>query len=670
MTHKVLHFTLGPVQGFIADARRTRDLWAGSFLLSWLSGQAMAALCEQGGSIVFPKAEGDELYESILSDRCNSKVEKSPFIGSLPNRFKADVTNVEGDAGEICKSAISEAWNKLAGAVYAQFIAGRVESLGIDTKRIWDRQVDQFWDMTWVIGDEPGSGRDGSWLDQRKNWRAHYAGKNGLESGDLCRLMGVYQEISGHSRLGSKGEGSKAKQQAFWKALSEVRGIGSLDLKADERLCAIALIKRLFPRLSKIQDIVGWIPGGNGQMDIVHWPSVSYIAALPWLKATENLKSEQQNEYWENADQNLASNFMGETSTKLFGLPVNGLFKLDGHLLHRDGISAWPTDDLKGETEIERTASRQNLMNGLIGIEKAVGARASEFYAMLLMDGDSIGARLGECPNVVKDGLASFTDSVKSYFGKPNPSNGVLIYAGGDDVMAVVPLDTAIQAALDLRALYSKAFKDAFESASDAMESQLEKFTMSAALIYAQYKIPVRRVLSHAHHYLYDVAKEQNGRDSLAVAVAKPGGVGFQWVSMWSSESVKPVETLKNLAMETNKRQHVSSGLFYNLKTRYEPLFDTKRVGDQDDVSVENIKILGDATLLRALIEADLARSGKGDNDIAAVAEQLITIGKPLCRKNKEEEVTQCDAYQFDSGLVARFLSVEGRGKLLGDKPL
>ncbi|MBA5248658.1 MAG: hypothetical protein FE834_03865, partial [Gammaproteobacteria bacterium] len=28
-----LHFSLGPVQGFIGQARRTRDLWAGSFLL-------------------------------------------------------------------------------------------------------------------------------------------------------------------------------------------------------------------------------------------------------------------------------------------------------------------------------------------------------------------------------------------------------------------------------------------------------------------------------------------------------------------------------------------------------------------------------------------------------------------------------------------------------------
>ena len=51
---KIFHFTLGPVQSFVAQARRTRDLWAGSFLLSWLSGQAMKSILEQGGQIIFP----------------------------------------------------------------------------------------------------------------------------------------------------------------------------------------------------------------------------------------------------------------------------------------------------------------------------------------------------------------------------------------------------------------------------------------------------------------------------------------------------------------------------------------------------------------------------------------------------------------------------------------
>lgn len=35
------HITLGPVQGFVSQARRTRDFWAGSFLLSWLAAVAI-----------------------------------------------------------------------------------------------------------------------------------------------------------------------------------------------------------------------------------------------------------------------------------------------------------------------------------------------------------------------------------------------------------------------------------------------------------------------------------------------------------------------------------------------------------------------------------------------------------------------------------------------------
>ena len=62
---KIMHFTLGPVQGFIGDARRTRDFWAGSFLLSWLSGHAMAALDATGKRIVFPQVVDDEMFLAI-----------------------------------------------------------------------------------------------------------------------------------------------------------------------------------------------------------------------------------------------------------------------------------------------------------------------------------------------------------------------------------------------------------------------------------------------------------------------------------------------------------------------------------------------------------------------------------------------------------------------------
>src|SRR5438132_11961219 len=44
MTQSMLMFSLGSVQSFIAQARKTRDLWLGSFLLSSLMEAAMAEL--------------------------------------------------------------------------------------------------------------------------------------------------------------------------------------------------------------------------------------------------------------------------------------------------------------------------------------------------------------------------------------------------------------------------------------------------------------------------------------------------------------------------------------------------------------------------------------------------------------------------------------------------
>ena len=38
-----LSFSIGPVQSFVVQSRRTRDLWASSWLLSRLSSKAMSA---------------------------------------------------------------------------------------------------------------------------------------------------------------------------------------------------------------------------------------------------------------------------------------------------------------------------------------------------------------------------------------------------------------------------------------------------------------------------------------------------------------------------------------------------------------------------------------------------------------------------------------------------
>ena len=97
---KTLHFTIGPVQGFVAQSRRTRDLLASSFMLSYLAGHGMVDIIRAGGEIQFPHVQEshnthqekqivDSLLQAINETVDGSSKNEGPWIGSLPNRFRA-----------------------------------------------------------------------------------------------------------------------------------------------------------------------------------------------------------------------------------------------------------------------------------------------------------------------------------------------------------------------------------------------------------------------------------------------------------------------------------------------------------------------------------------------------------------------------------------------------
>ncbi len=79
MSLKKFHFTIGPVQGFVTQSRRIRDLLASSFLLSFLSGQAMVEVDRQGGRLLFPeignqeKGFRDPLFRAIQAERAGEE---------------------------------------------------------------------------------------------------------------------------------------------------------------------------------------------------------------------------------------------------------------------------------------------------------------------------------------------------------------------------------------------------------------------------------------------------------------------------------------------------------------------------------------------------------------------------------------------------------------------
>jgi CRISPR-associated protein Cmr2 len=595
---RLLHFTLGPVQGFVAQARRTGDLWAGSFLLSWLAGQAMKTVAESGGTILVPDVSGDALFQAMKAGAGGL----GPAIGSLPNRFKAEVPDTF-DPG-LCCAAIKDAWRGLADAVWQRFVEP-MAGQGHGTREIWHRQIAGFWEPAWVVA--PGNGDDYAWLDRRKNWRTH---RPPVEGGDHCMLMGDWQELSGFVRSRERGN-----QTAFWQALKghiDTAGGNPLQLDANERLCAMALIKRLFPQVAK--ETLGWTPSWDGQP--LRWPSTPRFAAAGWLKHAWTQANEEARSYVAVAKDTKADLREPELESG------NTLSRVAGHLLHESGIE-YARDDELG------SVSRDALSKAYARLKKKVG-EPSSFYALLLMDGDKVGALLRQDESGVTRGLAAFSSSVDATVRQ---HSGNTVYAGGDDVLALLPLEGALPAALALRHAYCGAFAGA-------------KATISAAVVFAHFHVPLRHVLREAHNQLDAVAKDGNGRDSLAVCVLSQSGVTRAWVSLWeTTDAASSPQMMIDAAGDIEEQ--TSGRFFYAIREQYR------------DVISGNIL---DPNDIRRVLLAEYRRSNTGTGLKREKAETQVHRLLILAQRHAAPDSPRgrnASLVSMDGPLIARFLARE-----------
>lgn len=629
---RLLHFTLGPVQGFVAQARRTRDLWAGSFLLSYLSGHAMKAVLEASGDtqIAFPDVGSRaEPRDPLLAAILGRPLAKNPIprIGSLPNRFKAEVP-ASFDA-DLCRQAVQSAWREIADQVWQRYISP-VAARGNGSQEIWRRQVEGFWDMSWVMGETPINAEDRSdnaWLDQRKNWRSYLPPP---EPGDKCTLMSNWQELSGYVRATER-----AKQEAFW---DEVRKrVGKLNLAENERLSSVALIKRLFPNVAK--QTIGW------ELDAQSWPSTSYMAAVPWLRDIETAEDVMQPreaqrlaaEYPAVVQRHVTKEIFGEHSSDLSCLQSNPFNQLDGQLYFPHAI----------ENDEERSLSPEGkgeLQGHLRALNAAVGRQPSPFYALLLMDGDSLGKLLQTTPNseAISRALAHFTEGaapiIRAHCGKT-------VYAGGDDVLAFLPLDTALEAVTALRQSYILAFRR-------ELSSQHPRATISAGLVFAHFRTSLRAAMREAQYLLDEVAKDGNGRDSLAVSVLTSSGRTVEWVSSWEEETTPRLvpDIVRDLADGFDEQ--FASKFFYNVRARFGLL--------TGDAGPEHGYELIDGLDAAQLLVAEYKKSR--EREVATEeAEERVGQLMRVCRVRMHGRENP-NTLNVQGAMLVRFLATKGRG--------
>ena len=634
-----LDISIGPVQGFVSQSRRTRDLWGSSYLLSFLSAHSMHGAERAGGQIVRPLVANDALYKWVQGSRSG----EAPQIGSLPNHF---VVEVDGDARSVAvraTEAFATAWRQVYKSVWRKFVKP-IESAGLGTRAIWDRQVDGFWEMAWTAGPAGDKAEPRDLLARRKHWRSHEPTE---EPGDKCTIMHDLQELSGYVRARDR-----RSQDQFWCDLGTQ--LGALDLRNNERLCAVAFVKRMFPKVA--EDTLGW------DVDRSRWSSTIYVAAVPWIDRVATAALEKAKCYAKIVDKHARKDVFAEQP--LIRKEIGSFARLDANWFHAESVKdedRCPLPD--GGTGVGEVREEFARMLKTIAKTKDESGRQtgvpSLYYALLLADGDRLGHLVSKRGSEsVGRALADFTGAVEKIVGD---HYGVTIYAGGDDVMAMLPLPNALQCAHQLARRYRNAFLDDQKTEMEA--------TLSAGVVLAHIRYPLSGVIREAHRLLDDVAKDGNGRDSMAVGVLKRGGLHCQWTTTWKRrgevERVPAqallddlVGNLKAAALDPG----VSSGLIYRVRETLTMLcgwdrWEPGKWGVPDDLDV------------RAFLQAEIARSFAdrhvgsqgGVPKMVDRARQASNLVYDLLKRSRapspDGQETETVEVGVDALLLARFLA-------------
>lgn len=190
-------------------------------------------------------------------------------------------------------------------------------------------------------------------------------------------------------------------------------------------------------------------------------------------------------------------------------------------------------------------ASNRNSGRGAMNlIKKAHTKEADEveattlgsYIAVLALDGDHMGGKLSgfktqEEHRAFSERLAQFAQSVSI-----KPEDGQLIYAGGDDVLAVVKATRAIPIARELAALFKT-------------KVAVDGITASVGIAIGSTKAPLQDLV-HEAHAAESRAKRVYGRDALAVSVVKRSGEILHWGCKWSSKALEIYAQLAKISGE------------------------------------------------------------------------------------------------------------------------
>ena len=306
-------------------------------------------------------------------------------------------------------------------------------------------------------------------------------------------------------------------------------------VRLGERLCAVGLLKRR-----------GEIPTLNNEAKA--FMSSSHMAAQPLLTRMDGLKGSAREELVNNLNtffrlgKKMGNEVLGRTATYH---PL--LRHYDARILYSERLAEF----LEG-TDLD------DLQNALKAVLKTVGvSEPSPYYVLLHADGDKIGKALDGCDSkeqhqTFSKVLSGFANKVHDIVADAKDAKGSTVYAGGDDVLAFLPMHTALRCAAALAQTFEDLLKDYGEPN--------EKPSLSVGLVVAHHLEPLEDVLNLAR-VAEKAAKNQYGRNALAITIAKRGGANFTIGGHWGE-----VDTMLKEFIDLHQKDLISDGAAYELR--------------------------------------------------------------------------------------------------------
>lgn len=493
--------SIGPVQEIISQARKTIDMWAGSYLLSYLIYQAIEYIGLMIGfdSIIYPYLRGNRFVFRTLEQYGVKFLNQSLIpqmhekIASLPNVVLAILpSNRSHEIIENCKIKIKQKWREIAESALREFEQTQVN------RHEFEKQIDLF---PVINATQVNLIND---LDTFEKTLTYIS-----RSSDFSSYRGLVQKIS-------ESGGYSSNAGTFYKHI----------------------YRMLISKMNAIK-IIRYFKGYTSDAQLNNQRNADDFG--DYVKACVEVIDKQKDE--EHRD-------------------LLGTLNATKRVLKK----VLKIEDIRYESTEEIAKQNENFDR-------------NKYIAILMMDGDNMGKWIcgDNAPVVekilhpmVRNRLSEIDINLQEHrFVTPSyhkaisrtlgifscfvrhvveeEYKGMLVYAGGDDVFAILPADKVLECANKLRKMYSGIYQETLKIDGKKYEfkNQMlfvddkpytimmgESASMSAGIAIIHHKSPLRTAIQlarNAEHY----AKEELGRNAFGMYIVRRSGqmeeIGSKW---------------------------------------------------------------------------------------------------------------------------------------------